>query len=95
MKRTASALLLSVVPLAACVSPQAETQPPSAPLTAGEQAFTEDYQALRARHGDAAARFVLADVGAGSQTRAITQPVFECQFDEFGIVMGCDRVDEK
>lgn len=91
------ASLFSLLLLAACVpGPSGPSRTPPAPLTGAERAFTEEFAALKARHGPKAARFVLADVGGVAPApRGFTQPVFECSFDEFGLVMGCERVDEQ
>ena len=95
MKGTVPALFVMLQCLASCASPENPAQTAAAPLTMEEQAFADDFQALRARHGDAAMRFALADVGAATVPRGFSQPVFECTFDDDGLIMGCDRVDEQ
>jgi hypothetical protein len=88
--------LASIAIVAACTPSTEPAQTgAAAPLTAAEQAFVSEVEALRTRHGDAAARFALADIGSGATTRLIPQPVFECSYDDFGLILGCDRVDEQ
>lgn len=96
MKPLLPAFLLPFTLLVACVpSDKAVNASPKPPLTAEEQAFVQEVQAIRARHGDAAARFVLADIGGAAAPKGFSQPVFECTYDDFGLLMGCDRVDEQ
>jgi hypothetical protein len=95
MNRTNLILILAIMPLASCVSPEAKVQIPAPPFTTGEQAFVADFKKLHDKHGTSSARFVLADVGAENTARSFTQPIFECSYDDQGGLMGCDRVDEQ